>query len=222
MPENATSDTYYTIESEAIGEYKAKGSKFHCYLIPSPTIEAFQSRLATIKREHLKARHHCYSYRIGYQGEIYRINDDGEPSGTAGKPIYGQLIKQDLTFAGAVVVRYFGGTKLGTSGLIAAYKSATEDAIAKATIIKKVRMAEIKVAFDYSLMGKVMQVIKSAKLSIGKTDFNHEPSLLLECPYSESQATIVKFKADYLNRSVDDIVDDDVIEGVSIVSNDMS
>ena len=211
-----STDRYHTIDQVYTGEYKAKGSKFICYLMPTDSLETFQAHLTRVKKEHLKSRHYCYAYRIGYEGELYRINDDGEPSGTAGKPIYGQLIKHELTYVCGIVIRYFGGTKLGTSGLITAYKSSTEEAINQATIISKTRMGLIKIAFDYSLMGKVMQVIKNAKLDIEKTDFGATPSLLLTCPYSTTEATVVKFKATYLDRAIADIQDTDTLEGIDI------
>jgi uncharacterized YigZ family protein len=209
-------DQYHTIDQVYTGEYKSKGSKFICYLMPTDSIDTFQGHLTQVKRDHLKSRHYCYAYRIGYQGEVYRINDDGEPSGTAGKPIYGQLIKHELTNVCGIVIRYFGGTKLGTSGLIAAYKSSTEEAINQANILTKTRMGQVKIAFDYSLMGKVMQVIKNAKLDIDTTDFGVSPSLILTCPYSITEATVVKFKATYLDRVIADIKDTDVLEGIQI------
>ncbi len=209
-------DCYHTIDQVYSGEYKAKGSKFICYLMPTDSIDTFQEHLSQVKRDHLKSRHYCYAYRLGYQGEVYRINDDGEPSGTAGKPIYGQLIKNELTNVCGIVIRYFGGTKLGTSGLITAYKSSTEEAIKQANILTKTRMGQVRIAFDYSLMGKVMQVIKNAKLDIDTTDFGVSPSLILTCPYSTTDATVVKFKATYLDRVIADIKDTDDLDGIQI------
>lgn len=122
-------DVYNTIESISEGLFKDKGSKFIAYTFPSDSTERFQISLEKIKKEHIKARHFCYAYRIGIDGTLYRANDDGEPSGTAGKPILGQIDKYELTNIGIVVVRYFGGVKLGTSGLINAYRLAAKESI---------------------------------------------------------------------------------------------
>jgi len=209
-------DNYNTIECDTLGEYKEKGSKFHCYLHRVESIEQFAERLESVKKEHFKARHHCYAYRLDYDGSLFRANDDGEPSGTAGKPIHGQLIKHDLTFVSSIVVRYFGGTKLGTSGLIRSYKEATIDAINKANIIQLTRQSQLKVAFDYSQMGKVMQVIKDSNLILETTQFDANPSLILTCPHSEAEQTLTVFKAGYLGRIVADITEDDVLDGATI------
>ncbi len=209
-------DNYLTITSDTLGEYKEKGSKFYCYLQQIDNIDQFEKKLAIVKKEHFKARHHCYAYRLDYDGDLFRANDDGEPSGTAGKPIHGQLIKHNITFVSSIVVRYFGGTKLGTSGLIRSYKEATIDAINKANIIELTRESLLKIAFDYSQMGRVMQIIKDHNLSLKTTQFDSNPSLLLACPYSESEQIMRVFKAGYLGRSVDDITDDDVLHGATI------
>ena len=210
-------DKYFTIESDTLGEYKEKGSKFYCYLYRVNGIEHFAQRLEEVKKEHFKARHHCYAYRLGYDGNLFRANDDGEPSGTAGKPIHGQLIKHDLTFTSSIVVRYFGGTKLGTSGLIRSYKEATIDAINSAKILHLTREASLQVTFDYSQMGKVMQVIKDANLNLKSTQFDEAPSLTLACPYSEANQNILLFKAGYLGRSIEDVTDDDSLNGAEIM-----
>jgi len=209
-------DNYFTIESDTIGEYKEKGSKFHCYLQKVDSIDQFADRLECVKKEHFKARHHCYAYRLGFDGDLFRANDDGEPSGTAGKPIHGQLVKHDLTFVSSIVVRYFGGTKLGTSGLIRSYKEATIDAINQATLIQLTREATLRVTFDYSQMGKVMQVIKNSNLTLKSTQFDAEPSLILSCPYSEANQVMNIFKAGYLGRAEGDISDEDELDGAEI------
>lgn len=211
-----TQDTYYTIDVESTGEYKEKGSKFVCYLFPVRDEDDFAKRMEALKKEHLKARHHCFGYRIGYEGERYRSSDDGEPSGTAGKPIFGQLIKTDLTFVGAIVVRYFGGTKLGTSGLIQAYRDSTAVAIANATILTKTRTATLLITFNYENMGKAMKVVKDCHLEISETDFGNTPRLFIEVPYSEIDETIIRLKAKYLNRVVEDVSLEDSIEHFTI------
>jgi uncharacterized YigZ family protein len=209
-------DTYITIDQEFQAEYKEKGSKFQAYLFPCPTLEAFELRLESIKKEHFKARHHCYAYKIGYEGELYRQNDDGEPSGTAGKPIYGQLTKYETVFIGAVVVRYFGGTKLGTSGLIKAYKEATQAALDQATLLTVTRLAGVKVVFDYSQMGKVMQILKDLNLEIATTDFGATPSLQYGISYSQAEMSMLQFKAKYLNHGIESITDETILEGCSL------
>ena len=118
-------DTYKTIAKPAEGFYKDKGSKFLAFAYPVYTEDRIKAQLSELKKEYYDARHHCYAWKLGIENDKYRANDDGEPSGTAGKPIYGQLLSHELTNALVVVVRYFGGTKLGTSGLIRAYKTAT-------------------------------------------------------------------------------------------------
>ena len=124
-------DQYLTLAASATGEYREKGSKFIAYAYPLDDAEKLKYIIPEIKKEHFKARHHCYAYKIGRDGNNYRFNDDGEPSGTAGKPIFGQIEKFGLTDVLIVVVRYFGSIKLGTSGLIRAYKTSTENALRK-------------------------------------------------------------------------------------------
>lgn len=198
-------DIFNTIATLSQGEYKEKGSKFPSYIFPIESVEEFEMQLEHIKKEHFKARHHCYAYRLGFEGEVFRQNDDGEPSGTAGKPMLGQLIKHDLTFVGAVVVRYFGGTKLGTSGLIKAYKEATIGAIAEGSIISKIRTADINISFDYSQMGKVMQILKDLKQDIHITAFDANPNLIIRVPFSEQESKSLEFIAKYMNRAVEDV-----------------
>jgi len=131
-------DTYNTIEESSEGLYKDKGSKFISYAFHVVDVDQVKEIIQQIKKEHFSARHHCYAYRLGFSGEHYRVNDDGEPSGTAGKPIYGQLLSHELTNVLIIVVRYFGGTLLGVSGLINAYKSAALDVIVNSNIVLKI------------------------------------------------------------------------------------
>src|ERR1700742_4267725 len=118
-------DIYYTIGKEATAEFRDRGSKFIGYACPAMSVDECKERLNAIKKEHPKATHHCYAYRIGLDGNLFRVNDDGEPSGTAGRPILGQIDSKELVNVLVVVVRYFGGTLLGVPGLINAYKTAT-------------------------------------------------------------------------------------------------
>jgi uncharacterized YigZ family protein len=129
------------------------------------TEEAAKAILDEVRKEYFDARHHCYAWRIGLTGEPYRMNDDGEPSSTAGRPIHGQLLSNELSDILVVVVRYFGGTKLGVPGLIRAYKTATQDAIANARIIEKVAGETLTVTFDYLQMNDVMKVLKDMDIT---------------------------------------------------------
>ena len=162
---NAISDTYRSIAAPAKGIYKELGSKFLAFAYPVETEEAAKAILDEVRKEYFDARHHCYAWRIGLTGEPYRMNDDGEPSSTAGRPIHGQLLSNELSDILVVVVRYFGGTKLGVPGLIRAYKTATQDAIANARIIEKVAGETLIVTFDYLQMNDVMKVLKDMDIT---------------------------------------------------------
>lgn len=181
---------YKTIQSQTEGLYKEKGSKFICYLFNVHSEASFIHKLSTIKEKHQDARHWCYAYRIGVTGEIYRINDDGEPSGTAGKPIYNQLLSAEITNIGAVVVRYFGGTKLGTSGLIKAYKEATISAIQASLIQTKEVCDFYEITFTYQDMPIVMKWINQNKIEIIQQDFNLDCYLEISIPMRTSETII--------------------------------
>jgi uncharacterized YigZ family protein len=162
---NAISDTYRSIAAPSKGVYKELGSKFLAFAYPVETEEEAKRILDEVRKEYFDARHHCYAWRLGRTGEPYRMNDDGEPSSTAGRPIHGQLLSNELSDILVVVVRYFGGTKLGVPGLIRAYKTATQDAIANATIIEKVAGETLTVTFDYLQMNDVMKVLKDMDIT---------------------------------------------------------
>lgn len=157
-------DTYLTIEEKSQGIYKEKGSKFIALAFPVSNEENVKEIIKSIKKEYFDARHHCYAYIIGHDKSVFRMNDDGEPSSTAGKPIYGQLLSNNLTNILIVVVRYFGGIKLGVSGLINAYKQAALDSIQNAQIIQKTLNEVYSISFEYTLMNKVMKVLKDFEL----------------------------------------------------------
>lgn len=159
-------DTYKTIAGPSEGIYREKGSKFIALAFPVETEAEVKEKLAEIQKQYFDARHHCYSYILGPNKDAYRLNDNGEPSGTAGRPIHGQLLSKDLTNTLVIVVRYFGGIKLGVSGLINAYKTAAKDALDNATIIEKTVDETYKVSFDYSVMNSVMQLLKDPYVSI--------------------------------------------------------
>ncbi len=159
-------DTYKTIAAPAQGIYKEKGSKFLAYVYPIGTEDEVKEHVQKLKKEYFDARHHCHAYRLGGKGEQFRVNDDGEPSGTAGKPILGQLLSHELTNILVVVIRYFGGIKLGTSGLIYAYKTATADAIANAEIVERTIDEQLSISFGYAVMNDVMRILKEEQPDI--------------------------------------------------------
>ncbi|RYY60880.1 MAG: YigZ family protein [Chitinophagaceae bacterium] len=162
MTENKVPSAEYfmTIESGAMAEFRDKGSRFLAYTFPLADQSAFKEKLAELKKEHPKATHHCFAYRIGLTGDQWRVSDDGEPSGTAGRPILGQIDSKQLTNMGIVVVRYFGGSLLGVPGLIAAYKSAAAMALQVTQFVQKPVLAGYTIQFDYTQMNEVMKVIK--------------------------------------------------------------
>ena len=172
-------DTYYTLEEMSHGLYKDKGSRFIAQAYPVTDEEQIRAILAEIKKTYYDARHHCYAWQLGQDEVSYRVNDDGEPSGTAGKPIHGQILSAGITDVLIVVVRYFGGTKLGVRGLIDAYKGAAQDAIAQAKIIQKVREKRFRVVFDYVSMHDVMKIIKDNHLDTSEQTFHLRCSLVL-------------------------------------------
>jgi len=160
-----SSDVYKSIAAVSQGLYKDNGSKFISFAYPVETEEEIKSIITQIKREYFDARHHCYAYRLGYTGDNWRINDDGEPSSTAGRPILGQILSNELSDILIVVVRYFGGIKLGVPGLIKAYKSATSDAIVNSDIVEKIAGEHYTVSFDYLQMNDVMKTLKDLNIT---------------------------------------------------------
>jgi uncharacterized YigZ family protein len=159
-------DTYQTIAVPAEGIFKDKGSKFIAYIFPVISEAEIKEIIVKLKKEHHTARHHCYAYRLMPDKSVFRSNDDGEPSGTAGKPILGQIQSNDLTDVLIVVVRYFGGTLLGVSGLIKAYKSAALDAINNSEIIIKTINETIEITCTYEQLNNVMRIVKQENLII--------------------------------------------------------
>lgn len=180
-------DTYQTIAAPAEGFYKEKGSKFIAYVYEVDSEETVRACLEEVQKLHNKARHYCYAYRIGKEGNRFRANDDGEPSGTAGRPILGQIDSFGLTNLLAVVVRYFGGTKLGTSGLKRSYKTATQDALEQATLIERIVESSYQVVFDYVATSAVMNFIKQEGFVIKSMDYQEKTTLLVQVRQSEAQ-----------------------------------
>lgn len=173
-------DLYRTLRTESRGLYKEKGSRFISVALPVTCTDEVRAELEQLRREFHDARHHCYAYRIGEPPYDIRYNDDGEPSGTAGKPIFGQIQSYDLTNALVVVIRYFGGIKLGTGGLIQAYKSAARDSLENAVIITKTWKIPIRIRFNYDKMNEVMRIVKEEHLDILRQDSSEKILIDLE------------------------------------------
>jgi uncharacterized YigZ family protein len=209
-------DTYKTIETNAFGEFKDKGSKFLAYAGPLSIDADFSFFLEKIKKEHPKARHHCFAWRLGLDQNRYRANDDGEPSGTAGRPILGQIDSFGLTNVGVVVVRYFGGTLLGTSGLIAAYKEATMLALKEAIIIEKIIDNTYEIKFGYDKMPDVMNAVKRLNINVLQQKFEESGSLIIAIRQSESERRLLEMKAAILKISLEEAQNIEQIEGVLI------
>ncbi len=164
-------DAYYnTIEKTAVAEYKDRGSKFLAYVYPLKEVSDFKEKLAALKKEHPKAVHHCFAYRLGLDGNNYRVSDDGEPSGTAGRPILGQIDSKQLTNVLIVVVRYFGGTLLGVPGLINAYRTAASLALQITPVVQKPVLLPYRLQFDYTQMNDVMKVVKQFDCAVQKQE----------------------------------------------------
>jgi len=164
-------DAYYnTIEKTAVAEYKDRGSKFLAYVYPLKELSDFKEKLAALKKEHPKAVHHCFAYRLGLDGNNYRVSDDGEPSGTAGRPILGQIDSRQLTNVLIVVVRYFGGTLLGVPGLINAYRTAASLALQITPVVQKPVLLTYRLQFDYTQMNDVMKVVKQFDCAVQKQE----------------------------------------------------
>ncbi|MFI3240287.1 MAG: YigZ family protein [Bacteroidales bacterium] len=172
-------DTYYAIDDLAEGVYREKMSKFISYAIPVETVEEVKEWLRVYQKKHFDARHLCWAYMLGAERTEYASNDNGEPSGTAGKPILGQINSHNLTNILIIVVRYFGGIKLGTSGLIVAYKQAAIEAITNANIIECHDMNELTFTFPFVSMNPVMQLIKKEKLDIVSQYFDNSCEITL-------------------------------------------
>ncbi len=184
---------YFTLTSESEGYYKDRGSKFIATAFHVETEAEIKDAMALIKKKYYDARHHCYAYRINPENEHSRSSDDGEPSGTAGKPMLNQLLSFKLTNVLIIVVRYFGGTKLGVSGLIQAYKSATIDAIKCNKVIKKYITRDLELRFEYPLMNSVMRVIKEESLKITGQDFDSNCIITIELKKNQENTALNKF-----------------------------
>jgi len=189
-----TPDYYFTIEKPSVAEFKDRGSRFVAYAFPINSIEEFKARLAEVKKEHGKASHHCFAYRIGLDGNTYRVSDDGEPSGSAGRPILGQIDSKQVTNVLIVVVRYFGGTLLGVPGLINAYKTAATLALQVTPLVQKPVLEIYRLQFDYTQMNEVMMVVKQFDCTVLRQEMQLFCSMEIGIPRNRLKETLFRFK----------------------------
>lgn len=187
-------DFYYTVEKRAVAEFKDRGSKFIGYALPVKNVEEFKDRLNEIKKEHPKATHHCFAYRLGLDGNVFRVSDDGEPSGTAGRPILGQIDSKELVNTLVVVVRYFGGTLLGVPGLINAYKSAAALALQIAPLAQKQVEREYAVQFDYTQVNEVMTLVKQYNCRVVRQEMQLFCNMTIAIPKNRVTEVIYKLQ----------------------------
>lgn len=185
---------YQTIDKQGYAEFKDRGSRFLAYAFPMSTPDAFKQQLQQLKKEHPKAVHHCFGYRLGLDGNQFRVSDDGEPSGSAGKPILGQIDSKGLTDTGVIVVRYFGGTLLGVPGLINAYKSSAAMALQMIPVVQKPIEIVYDVNFDYTTMNEVMMVVKQFNCSIIHQEMQLFCLLKIGIPKSRLEEVLYRFK----------------------------
>ncbi len=194
MDSTQIQDSYKSIAAEARGLFKDNGSRFIAHAYPVETEEEVKEIVAALKKEYYDARHHVYAYRLGYLGDKFRANDDGEPSGSSGRPVLGQIDSNGLSDILVVVVRYFGGIKLGIPGLIRAYKTATADAIANAEIVEKIASKMYRVHFGYMSMNNVMKVFKDMGLEQRNQKFDMECSLDTSVRLSQVEAFVERME----------------------------
>ncbi|MGK0390058.1 MAG: putative YigZ family protein [Maribacter sp.] len=197
-------DDYQTISALSTGVYKEKGSKFFAYALPVFSDDDIKEQVEWVKKEHPKARHHCFAFRLGMDKNQYRANDDGEPSGTAGKPILGQIDSFGLTNIIIIVVRYFGGTKLGVPGLIHAYRQSSIDALEQAEIITKTVENHYQLSFGYEVMSEVMNALKKWNINVLSQDFGNSAIIKIAIPKSESETTLLQLKASILKITTEE------------------
>ena len=187
-------DSYKTIARPAETTYRQLSSKFLVYAYPVETEEEIKQHLDVLRKKWFDATHHCYAWRLGAKGEQFRANDDGEPSSTAGKPILGQLLSQEVTNCLVVVVRYFGGTKLGVSGLIAAYKESTALVLAECEIVERTVDVVIDVSFSYIAMNDVMRVVKDMQPKVVNQIFDNLCTMTLSIREGDSVQLIARLE----------------------------
>ena len=183
-PQTTLPDNYLSIASPTEGLYKDNGSRFLSFAYPCKDAENAEEIVKGLRKEYYDATHHCYAYRIGLKGDVWRANDDGEPSSTAGRPILGEILSRSLSDILVVVVRYFGGVKLGVPGLIRAYKAATSEALEKAEIVTRTATSPMKIAFPYHQTDKVLKELRKRNIGESGKKFEEECSLTAHVPLS--------------------------------------
>jgi uncharacterized YigZ family protein len=206
-------DTYQSLTAPSFGEFKDRGSKFLAYAFPVADTDEIQAAQAEVRKAHAKARHHCYAYRLGMDQYNYRANDDGEPSGTAGRPILGQIDSAGLTNTLVIVVRYFGGTLLGASGLINAYKKSTTLALAAGEIVEKIVEEVYTIYFDYAHMSNVMNAVSKPPFSVIAQRFTTTAELEVAVRQSEAEAALRQLKAQVAEVYLEEVEELESIEG---------
>lgn len=184
--------TYRTISSTSTADFRDRGSKFLAYAYHVDTVEEVKEKVKLLKKEHPKAVHFCLAFRIGTDGTLYRANDDGEPSGSAGKPILGQIDSAGLTNVLVVVVRYFGGTLLGVPGLINAYKTVTSSALSACGVKERNIEQKVSISFDYPVMSEVMYLLKQAESTILKQELQLFCEIVAGIPVKDAESYINK------------------------------
>jgi len=185
-------NSYHTIEATSVAEFRDRGSRFIAYAYPLKDTNDFKEKLAALKKEHPKAVHHCFAYRLGFTGDVFRSSDDGEPSGTAGRPILGQIDSKQITNVLIVVVRYFGGTLLGVPGLIHAYKTAAALALEAVPIVQKPVLVNYRLQFDYTQMNEVMRIVKQYDCMVLKQEMQLFCLLEIGVPRSRLEEVLGK------------------------------
>jgi uncharacterized YigZ family protein len=183
---------FQTIKAPSDSFFKEKGSKFYSFAFPVKSEEEVKSCLKSLKEEFKDAGHHCYGFKLGVKGDKYRYSDDGEPNNTAGKPIYGQLNSFEVTNVLVVVIRYFGGTKLGVGGLIQAYKEGAKLALENASVITEEVVEQITIYFKYEEMNVMMSIVKILDLKIIQQQFELDCLITLEFPIKKKEALLLK------------------------------
>ena len=206
-------DKFATLKDEQQGLYREKGSKFIAYAFPIENLESFESRMLEIRKEHPKARHFCYAYQLGINDDSFRYNDDGEPSGSAGVPIFNQLKSFELHKSAVIVVRYFGGKKLGVPGLINAYKQSTHEALDTAERIVRYIEDTIKIGYQFDQTGPVMRALNEMNVNIIENGYTQNPYIVCRLRRSLTRSLKLQVLARLLGRDLADIQGDEKVEG---------
>ena len=198
-------DFYYTIEKTSEAEFKDRGSKFIATAFPIASVDEVKICLNKVKAEHPKASHHCFAWRLGLDGNSFRVSDDGEPSGSAGRPILGQIDSKEITNTLIVVTRYFGGTLLGVPGLINAYKTAASLTLQITPVVQKQVEAPYRVQFDYTIMNQVMMIVKQFNCTVISQDMQLFCMMTIGIPKNRMDEVLYRLK-DMQNVTVEKVV----------------